>query len=240
MKQTSKNASSTTTAAIYLRCSTLDQAENGVSLQTQEERCRAYCQMQGLEVVRVIRDQGISGTKALAARPGGEELLELVAAKKVAHVVCLRLDRAFRDAGDALTQTRAWEKAGVALDLVDLGGMALTTAGPMGRFLLCMLAGCAELERNLLAERTSQALAEKKRQGIHVGSPALGVRVVDGMLRENAEELVTLTRIRELHVSGLNLSEIVNTLRAEGARTKRGGAWHHQTVSRALGRMGVR
>ncbi len=112
--------------------------------------------------MKVIREEGVSAGKPLATRPGGERLLQLVARKKVKHVVALKLDRLFRDAEDALHQTKAWDKAGIALHLVDMGGQTLNTATAMGRFFLNMMAGFAELERNLIAERTATALAHKK------------------------------------------------------------------------------
>ena len=85
-----------------------------------------------------------------------------MATKKVGHIVALKLDRLFRDAADALHQSRAWDKAEIALHLVDMGGQSLNTASAMGRFFLNMMAGVAELERNLIAERTGMALAYKK------------------------------------------------------------------------------
>lgn len=40
--------------------------------------------------------------------------MQLVARKRVKHVVALKLDRLFRDAEDVLYQTKAWDRAGVA------------------------------------------------------------------------------------------------------------------------------
>jgi hypothetical protein len=112
----------------YVRVSTEEQVRGGVSLDAQEERVRAYCTMSGLELVSTIREEGISGGKHLDIRPGGKQLVSLVAWKKVEHVVALKLDRIFRDAEDALRQTKAWDKAGVALHLVDMGGQTLQTS----------------------------------------------------------------------------------------------------------------
>ena len=109
-------------AVCYIRVSTQEQANTGVSLAAQEERLRAYCTMQGLEVVAVVREEGVSGSKPLGSRPGGAEVLRMVARREVAHVVALKLDRLFRNAADALAQTEAWDKAGVGLHLVDMGG----------------------------------------------------------------------------------------------------------------------
>jgi len=101
-------------AVCYIRVSTEEQARGGVSLDAQEERLRAYCAMAGLEIVELIREEGVSGAKPLATRPGGERLLELVRRYKC-DVVAFKLDRLFRDAEDALHETKAWDAAGVAL-----------------------------------------------------------------------------------------------------------------------------
>ena len=58
-------------AVCYIRVSTEEQAREGVSLEAQEERLRAYCKMTGLEVVEMIREGGVSATKLLKDRPGG-------------------------------------------------------------------------------------------------------------------------------------------------------------------------
>jgi len=50
-------------AVAYIRVSTQEQAQGGVSLAAQEERIKAYCLMAGLELVAIIRDEGISAGK---------------------------------------------------------------------------------------------------------------------------------------------------------------------------------
>jgi len=46
-------------AVLYIRVSTDEQARHGVSLDAQEERLRAYCTMRDLEIVGVVRDEGV-------------------------------------------------------------------------------------------------------------------------------------------------------------------------------------
>ena len=59
-------------AAGYIRVSTEEQVRGGVSLDAQEERVRAYCTMSGMELVSVIREEGVSGAKPLDSRPRGK------------------------------------------------------------------------------------------------------------------------------------------------------------------------
>ena len=122
-----KEAISMEKAVCYVRVSTMEQATQGVSLEAQEEKLRAYCQMTGLEIVKIIKEEGISATKPLKDRPGGKELIEIINKKQANHVVTLKLDRLFRNAEDALHVTNDWDSKGVTLHLVDMGGQAINT-----------------------------------------------------------------------------------------------------------------
>jgi len=217
-------------AVCYIRVSTEEQVRGGVSLEAQEERLISYCKMAGLEVVEVIREEGVSAGKPLAARPGGERLLQLVASKKVRHVVALKLDRLFRDAEDALRQTRAWDKAGVALHLVDMGGQTLNTATAMGRFFLNMMAAFAELERNLIAERTATALVHKKAHRQAYSPTPYGFDRVEKELLENSQEQEIIAQIFTWRQSGWSLRKIAAELNHRGVPTKRGGKWYAATI----------
>ncbi|MCA9781088.1 MAG: recombinase family protein [Candidatus Eremiobacteraeota bacterium] len=224
-------------AVAYIRVSTQEQSLHGVSLDAQEARLRAYCTLTGLDLVEVVREEGVSAGKPLADRPGGKVVLDLLASGEASHVVALKLDRLFRDAVDAMGVSKDWDAAGVALHLVDMGGQTINTATAMGRFFLTMMAGFAELERNLISERTSTALQYKMSQGEHVGAVPLGFDRVDGMLLENRAEMAAVKRMRELRAQGLTLRDVAATMTAEGFTTKRGGKWHPQTVSDSLKRM---
>ncbi len=222
------------TAAVYIRVSTQEQAQEGVSLEAQEERIAAYCTMRGLDAVAVIREEGISAGKPLATRPGGAELLGLVAAGKVQHVIALKLDRLFRDAEDALHETKAWDKAGVALHLVDMGGQTIDTRSSMGRMILTMLAGFAEFERGVIRERTATALRHKKAHRQAYGPTPYGFRREGDALHPDAAEQATLEDIRTWQGAGWSLRRIARELAARGIPTKRGGKWEAATVSRLL------
>ena len=217
-------------AVLYIRVSTDEQARHGVSLDAQEERLRAYCTMRGLDVAAVIRDEGVSAFKHLDTRPGGAELLRLLAAGKAAHVVALKLDRLFRNAGDALTQTEAWDREGVALHLVDMGGAAMDTASATGRMMLTMLAGFAQFERDLTSERTAAALAYKREKREAYAPTPYGYERDGDTLREHGAELATVARIQSWAAEGLSLAAIARKLTAEHVPTKRGGRWYPSTV----------
>ncbi len=220
-------------AVCYIRVSTEEQARGGVSLDAQEERLRAYCAMAGLEIVELIREEGVSGTKPLATRPGGERLLELVRRYKC-DVVAFKLDRLFRDAEDALHETKAWDAAGVALHLVDMGGQTVNTATAMGRFFLNMMAGFAELERNLIAERTAMALQHKKAHLEAYSPTPYGYDRIGDDLVPNDDEQAVIEHIFSWRRAGWSLRRIAGRLNDMGVATKQSGKWYASTVNYIL------
>ncbi len=223
------------TAIGYTRVSTEEQVKEGVSLDAQEERLRAYATAQNINLVNIIREEGISGTIPLADRPGGADLLQMVGkGKKVQHVIALKLDRLFRDASDCLVQTKVWDKAGIGLHLLDMGGQSINTASAMGRMFLTMSAGFAELERNLIAERTAAALQYKKRRlEVYSTTPFGYARTGDTLTPVDAE-LKRVKWIRRKRKAGRSLRWIAAQLNQREVETKKGGRWYASTVKYLL------
>ena len=221
-------------AVCYIRVSTEEQSRNGVSLAAQEETLKAYCLLQKLEIVSIIREEGVSAGKPLATRPGGKELLRLIAKKKASHVVGYKLDRLFRNAEDALNQSRAWDAAGVALHLVDMGGTAINTGSAMGKMFFTMVAAFAELERNLIAERTASALRHKKENGQVYGTTPLGYIRQGNNLVADEKELEVVAQVKQWRGEGLTLRLIADRLNGQRIPTKKGGKWHASTVKYLL------
>ncbi len=220
----------------YARVSTEEQAAEGVSLAAQAERIRAYCQLARLELVDLVAEEGVSAGRPLAEREGGRRLLAAVQSGEIKHVVALKLDRLFRDAIDCLTVVRDWDRAGVALHLVDQGGQAINTQSAMGRFFLTIMAGVAEMERNLIGERTKLALRYKRKNGKVYGPEPYGYRRNGEDLIPVAEELEALALMQRLRAKGKSYREIAEELRRRGVPTKTGGRWEAMTVKKILDR----
>ena len=217
----------------YVRVSTDEQAREGVSLDMQQDRLRAYCTMAGLELVALVREEGVSASKPIAKRPGGAELARLLAEHGATHVVALKLDRLFRNAVDALNTAGTWDKAGVALHLVDMGGQTINTGSAMGRMFFTLTAAFAELERNLIAERTRQALQHKASKGEAVSRAPRGLRIEAGRLVPDPESegFRLALRARELRAAGWTLARIADQLTAEGFRPMRPGAGERMSTA---------
>jgi len=218
-------------ALCYVRVSTVEQSKFGFSLDAQEERLRAYCRMAGLEVVELIREEGVSASIPLGKRPAGSKLLGQVIGS---HIVCLKLDRLFRDAEDALRQTKAWDRAGIVLHLVDLGGTSLSTGSAMGRMFLTLMAGCAELERNLVAERTASILAHKKQQCKVYNHTPYGFERAGDRLVVAAAEMAMVHLMRERREDGWSFAMIADAFNSDHIPGKNGGRWYGRTVKNIL------
>ncbi len=224
----------------YTRCSTNEQADSGLGLDVQEQRIRAYCGMKGMELIQIVTDAGVSGGKPLAKREGGQRLLAAIRRRQADGVVMLKLDRMFRNAGDCLSTTEQWERTGISLHIVDLGGNAVDTTSAAGRFMLVVLAGAAEMERNLTRERTRSAMAVKRANGQRIGTVPYGFDLAaDGTtLVENPAETEVVGQIQAMRSKGMTLQRIAQSLtdRRIPTKTGRSECWQHKTIGRILAR----
>jgi DNA invertase Pin-like site-specific DNA recombinase len=229
-------------AILYCRVSTDGQATEGVSLEAQESELRSYAARRGLTVEAVIVDAGVSGTVPLEHREGGAAMLAALRRRRepVRHVVAVKLDRLFRNLRDCLGVIDRWDRDGVALHLVDLGGQTVDTSTAIGRFFLSTMAAVAELERGMISERIRAVMAHKRATGRRTSLDApYGFRVAEdgATLEPVAAEQAAIERARELRYgAGLSVRAVAEALTAEGFEP-RGERWHPTTINRMLRRV---
>lgn len=85
-------------------------------------------------------------------------------------LVVTKLDRLGRDAQDVLATVKALADIDVEVVVLQLGKLDLTS--PAGKLMLTMLAAVAEMERDLIVERTNAGLARAKAEGKTLGRPS--------------------------------------------------------------------
>jgi site-specific DNA recombinase len=217
-------------AALYVRVSSTAQVEHGVSLDAQETKLRQYAAFRDLDIVAVLKDEAVSGSKPLADRPPGAQLICMLAAGEVTHVITMKIDRLFRSAIDALTVTKRWNKSNVSLHVVDYGGAALDTASPFGKYFFTNMVAIAELEREMIAERTRTALAHKKSKREVYGEVPYGYRREGNRLRPCAREMDTVRKMHALAQAGMGVRRIADRLNADGTPSKKGRKWSKSVV----------
>ncbi|RDS92394.1 recombinase family protein [Pseudomonas fluorescens] len=110
----------------------------------------------------------ISGKSASSQRPAFKELLTKI--RDGETLLVAKLDRLGRDAIDVLQTVRYLGARNIKVVVHQLGSTDLTS--PAGKLLLSMLAAVAEMERDLLIERTQAGLTRAKAEGKKLGRPS--------------------------------------------------------------------
>lgn len=218
----------------YIRVSSIEQT-NGTSLSAQTRQIQTYAELKGLELIEIASDPGVSGSIPLADRPGGKRALELLESGEASALIIVKLDRGFRSASDCLNNVESFEKAGISLHILNLGGTTVDTATPAGKFFITVMAGAAELERNLIRERCNDGRKARQAEGKRIGQVPFGFTAdPDGKLYEDPNEQRILARMRSEKAAGRSYKTIANALNGEGITTKKGALWTPQRVYRIL------
>jgi DNA invertase Pin-like site-specific DNA recombinase len=211
----------------YVRVSTQEQAEEGASLEAQQDRIKAWCLANEYELSNVYIDAGISG-KGMNRQGLKDALAEV---DNNSALVACSLSRISRSTKDMLTIAETLESKGA--DLVSLSERIDTTSAA-GKMVFKMLAVLNEFERDLVSERTKAVLAHKKAKGEKYGTVPFGYREVDGRLIEVQSELDILADIVLMRNQGKTLRCIAGYLNDQGIKGKSGGKWYASTISYIL------
>jgi site-specific DNA recombinase len=154
----------------------------------------------------------------------------------VAHVIVWKLDRLTRRTRHLLSLVEDLFLA----KHIELHSVSesLDTSTPHGRFVLTLFGGLAQMDRELIGERTRSALAYKRSNGQPTSHPPLGFRANGNRERmvPVPEELEIVRQILDLWRSGTSYRAIAAKLNENGAPTKQGARWYHGTVARVVQR----
>ena len=207
----------------YVRVSTLYQADHGVSIQAQEAKIKAWCIANNYPLVDVFRDEGISG-KAVN-RPGFQNAMDAVG--KGAALVSYSMSRLSRSTKDMLSIAEKLEARGA--DLVSLSER-IDTSTASGKMVFRMMAVLSEFERDLVVERTTEALAHKKINNKKYAPVPYGYKEVNGSLVEVNREARVVREILKRREQGHTLRAIANDLNRRRVKAKKGGKWYASTI----------
>jgi DNA invertase Pin-like site-specific DNA recombinase len=207
------------TAVAYLRVSTNEQADSGLGLDAQRRTIEDHAAARGITIVEWFTDAGVSGGVMPSKRPAMRDAMAALADRRASILLAAKLDRISRSIKDALDLDHLATKQGWSVTTAD---MMMDTATPAGRAAMNMLLVFAQFERDMIAQRTRDALAEKKAQGVQLGNPSqLPAAVVERICREAYD--------------GASLRTIAADLMADGITTGSGSAtWHAAQVRRVL------
>ena len=216
----------------YTRVSTVRQAEDGVSLDTQAAKINAWADLNEYEVLDIHTDAGITGRR-VDIREGLQNAVE-AACKHKAALVVYSLSRLARNTRETLEISERLRKSGA--NLVSLSE-SIDTTSAAGKMIFGVLAVLAQFESDQTSERVTEAMAYAKSQGRRVGKIPYGYRLGEdeSTLVEDEKEQAVIRQIQELHRSGLSLRAIAQELEERGIRTKSGlRNWSPKVLSTIL------
>ena len=203
----------------YVRVSTEEQSDSGAGLEAQRRAIEAECVRRGWQLLEVVEDAGFSAKDL--KRPGIQEALRVLEEGDAKALVAAKLDRLSRSMIDFTALMATAQKQGWALVALDC---AVDTTTPAGEAMANVLATFAQFERRLISQRTRDALAVKKSQGVRLGRRATMPKEV-------------VRRIKRERAKGKTLAAIADALNAEGVPTAQGGRrWYPATVRYTLRR----
>ncbi|WP_235851594.1 recombinase family protein [Heyndrickxia camelliae] len=205
---------------IYCRVSTQAQANEGYSLETQEELCMkqaislGYSQSQ----IKVYREEGRSGEDI--DRPMMNQLREDAANGIINTVIITDPDRLTRDLTDKLIVCKEWDRQGVEVIFIDTEYQDT----PEGQMFFNMRSVFAQYELAQIRKRTTRGrlrAVEKDKKIMPMRVPPYGYDYRDGELIINKVEAEFVKKIYKWYLDGYTLRNIGDKLYKEGAVPKR-------------------
>lgn len=170
----------------YLRVSTKEQTT---------ENQRREVEVAGYAVDYWYADEGVSGKVSAAQRPQFAKMLSQI--RNGETLVVTKLDRLGRDAQDVGTTIKMLAARHIEVIVLQLGKLDLTSAA--GKLMLTMLAAVAEMERDLLVERTQSGLARVKAEGKTLGRPTLTTNADRRSITEAHTNGVSISALARIH-----------------------------------------
>ena len=155
--------------AVYLRVSTRDQR-----LLQQWRDVRAAVEARGWRIVAVYRERRSAAHGS--PRPAWQRLQADAARRRFGAVAAVALDRLGRNAVEVLRAVESFRARGVRLLLVREG---LASDDATGQMVLTVLAGVAQLERDLISQRTHAGLRGARARGVTLGRPTRAISALD-------------------------------------------------------------
>ena len=213
----------------YCRVSTDNQREEGTVV-LQETALAEFCRIHGYELVKVFKDEGVSGAKELANRPGLADLFDsLEEDGSVDGVLIYKLDRLARD---------LYIQEHLIRKLAQMGRRILSTkepdldgTDPMRKAFRQFMGIVSELEKAFITMRLSGGRLNKARKGGYAGGGvAFGYLAKDKELAIDQAQAETVRLIFQLRSKRAGFRAIARALNDQGMPTARGGQWHGGTV----------
>jgi len=207
-------------AALYIRVSTQEQAQEGYSVGEQKERLIAYCKAHDWVIADIYVDGGFTGSNI--NRPGMQKLI--TETDKFDVVLVYKLDRLSRSQRDTLYLIEEVFLPN-SVDFVSMQE-SFDTATPFGKAMIGLLAVFAQLEREQIKERTKMGRLARAKAGLYHGGGYIPIGYdydsSTGKLVINPYEAEQVQKIFDWYLNGASLNSITERLHKEGYTNRYG------------------
>ena len=183
------------TIAIYSRVSTDSQ-----TTENQERELREIATRMGWSIMKVYRDEGVSGAKSRAERPAFNALWKDATRRRFDMVMAWSVDRLGRSLQDLVAFLS--ELHALRIDLY-LHQQGVDTSTPAGKALFQMMGVFAEFERAMIRERVKSGLERAKAQGKILGRPPIDPRKEAAILDDLREGKAGIIKLAAAHGVGV-------------------------------------
>ncbi len=215
--------------ALYTRVSTIEQSEEGYSIDEQERLLRSWAEKNNYEVYKCYSDRGISG-KDIKNRPALKELLKDAEEKKFDMVISWKINRISRKLADVLKIVDILEKNDITFKSYS---EPFETDTPAGKMQFQMMALIGEFERGTIAQNVKMGMCAKAKAGEWCGGRVLGYDLVPMENKEGTKRGKTKLTINEIearsvrlifneYANGKGYKAITNKINKLGYKTKKG------------------
>jgi site-specific DNA recombinase len=194
--------------AIYTRVSTKRQVEEGISLDVQENRLRAYAESRGWTVYRVYSDEGRSGS-SMEARPQFMTMMEDASERKFDVITAYDISRLARNTKELLNAIDELKKYNINIAVLN---PQIDTTNAYGEMVFTIFGAIADLMRKETIDKIRDALEEKKLRGEPIGRPPFGFKYENGSLTRDDENFRRAQKIIEMRRSGYGFHGIAEKI----------------------------
>ena len=191
----------------YLRVSHIESL-SGTSLETQENKCKAYAELHDFKIDRVYSEV-VSGAVEFRKRPVFQKVLSEL--KGNSKLVVSRLDRLSRKVIDTLKLVDDFKKEHKEICITDIGNIH---KDGVSKIFVTILASLAEIERENISIRikASKKIAKENRRYLG-GYSEFGYKVENKKLVPDDKEFLVLQSMVSLRKSGLGYRKISDEIK---------------------------
>lgn len=219
----------------YTRVSTLEQAEGSLSLASQEDQIKKYCERNQIHLLKIYTDPGLSAKTI--NRPALQDAIRFCQENydDVDCIVFIRIDRLSRSVSDYTDICNMMAKYGVALASVN----EQLDDTPAGKLQGNILASFAQFDNDMRSQRTREGMYGRIQEGGWPYVAPLGYRnIKDAMGRPTIEMTddasIVAGLFREYIKGGLNLKQLTKEAESRGLKTKTGKKISYQSLTHML------